>query len=104
MQREELLARVKRTVQALEPEADMILYGSRVRDETHAESDWDFLMLLDGEVDAARTDAIRHCLYDIEWDSGEVLSSIIRSRQEWDSPLLRVTPFSTVIHEQGIPL
>ena len=41
----------------------------------------DFLILLDGVVDDARTDAIRHRLYEIEWDCGEVLSAIVRSRQ-----------------------
>jgi predicted nucleotidyltransferase len=78
------------------------LYGSRARGDAHAESDWDFLILLDGMVDDVRTDAIRHRLYDIEWDAGEVLSSIVRSRQEWDTPLYQVTPLSKVIREQGI--
>ena len=102
MKRKELLEQVKQTVHEIEPDADIILYGSRARGDAHAESDWDFLILLDGMVDDARTDAIRHRLYDIEWDVGEVLSSIVRSRQEWDTPLYQVTPLSKVIREQGI--
>ena len=102
MKRKELLEQVKQTVHEIEPDADIILYGSRARGDAHAESDWDFLILLDGMVDDARTDAIRHRLYDIEWDAGEVLSSIVRSRQEWDTPLYQVTPLSKVIREQGI--
>jgi predicted nucleotidyltransferase len=101
---EELLEHVKQTIHALEPDADIILYGSRARGDAHPESDWDFLILLDGVVDDARTDAIRHRLYDIEWTCGEVLSSIIRSRQEWDTPLHQVTPFSKVVREQGVLL
>jgi predicted nucleotidyltransferase len=100
--RDELLEQVKQTVHEIEPDADIILYGSRARGDAHAESDWDFLILLDGVVDDARTDAIRHRLYEIEWDCGEVLSSIVRSRQEWDTPLHQVTPLSKVIREQGI--
>jgi predicted nucleotidyltransferase len=102
MQRAELLQRVKQAVREVEPEADIVLYGSRARGDAHAESDWDFLILLDGVVDDARTDAIRHRLYDIEWDCGEVLCSIVRSRQEWDSSLHQTTPFAKMLREQGI--
>jgi predicted nucleotidyltransferase len=102
VKRKELLDQVKQTVHEIEPDAEIILYGSRARGDAHSESDWDFLILLDGMVDDARTDSIRHRLYDIEWDCGEVLSSIVRSRQEWDTPLHQITPFSKVVREQGI--
>ena len=102
VQRAALLERVKQAVHEVEPEADIVLYGSRARGDAHAESDWDFLILLDGVVDDARTDAIRHRLYDIEWDCGEVLCSMVRSRQEWGSSLYQVTPFAKILREQGI--
>ncbi len=104
VQRAELLERVKHAVHEVEPEADIVLYGSRARGDAHAESDWDFLILLDGEVDDARTDAIRHRLYEIEWDGGEVLCSMVRNRQEWDSSVQQVTPFAKILREQGIHL
>lgn len=102
MKHDELLEQVKQTVHEIEPDAEIILYGSRARGDAHAESDWDFLILLDGLVNDERTDSIRHRLYEIEWDCGEVLSSIVRSRQDWDTPLHQVTPFSKVVREQGI--
>ena len=102
VQRAKLLERVKQAVHEVEPEADIVLYGSRARGDAHAESDWDFLILLDGVVDDARTDAIRHRLYDIEWDCGEVLCSMVRSRQEWGSSVQQVTPFAKRVGEQGI--
>ena len=104
VQRAELLECVKQAVHEVEPEADIVLYGSRARGDAHAESDWDFLILLDGEVDDARTDAIRHRLYEIEWDGGEVLCSMVRNRQEWDSSVQQVTPFAKILREQGIHL
>ena len=104
MKREELLERVKQTIHEIEPDADIILYGSRARGDAHPESDWDFLILLDGVVDDERTDAIRHRLYEIEWDGGEVLSAIVRSRHEWNTPLYQVMPFSKVVRAQGILL
>jgi predicted nucleotidyltransferase len=102
MQRAALLKRVKQAVHEVEPEADIVLYGSHARGDAHAESDWDFLILLDGVVDDARTDAIRHRLYEIEWDCGEVLCSMVRSRQEWDSSLQQATPFAKTLRAQGI--
>src|SRR5262245_28176925 len=49
MRREELLRRVKQAIHEVEPGAEVILYGSRVRGEAGYESDWDFLV--PGEVD-----------------------------------------------------
>ena len=58
------------------PEAEIFLYGSRSRGDALSESDWDFLILVNGFISDERTDRIRHRLYEIEWESGEVISSI----------------------------
>ena len=86
MDRDALLERVKQTVRGVEPDADVILYGSRSRGNSQPESDWDFVVLVDGHVDDRRTDGVRHALYEVEWDTGEVISSIVRSREDWNSP------------------
>jgi len=104
MERAELLSRVKETVRAIEPEAEIILYGSRSRHEAGSESDWDFLVLLDGPVGDARADVIRHRLYEVEWESGEVLCAIVRSREEWRSSLYRAMPFHQNVERDGVPL
>ena len=62
MNREELLHQVKGAVRAVEPDAEIILYGSRSRGEFVSESDWDFLILVSGHLDEKRVDAIRHRL------------------------------------------
>lgn len=100
----ELLRRVKQTVQDVEPGAEVILYGSRARQEAGAESDWDFLVLVDGRMSESRADAIRHQLYELEWESGEVLCTIVRSRQEWHSPRYRTMPFHQNVEREGIAL
>jgi len=104
VKREDLLERVKQTIHEVGAETDIICYGSRARGDAHAESDWDFLILLDSVVDDARTDTIRHRLYDIEWDCGEVLCSMVRSRQEWNPPLHQATPFAQMVQAQGTPV
>ena len=104
MNREALLEQVKRAVSEMEPDAEIILYGSRAREDSRVQSDWDFLVLLDGPVDDERTDKIRHRLYEIEWDSDEVLCCIVRSRQEWNSPLWKNMPFRQNVELEGIVL
>ena len=100
----ELLELVKRAVREVEPGAEIILYGSRARKDLDAQSDWDFLILLDGPVNDERIDKIRHRLYEIEWESDEVLCSIIRSRKEWNSPVCKSMPFYQNVESDGIVL
>lgn len=104
MNREDLLDQVKAAVRAVEPDADIILYGSRCRGDFVAESDWDFLILVSGSLDDRRVDAIRHRLYEVEWESGEVISSIVRSRKEWHSVLYQSIPFHQRVEQEGIRL
>jgi len=104
MNQKRLLEQVKQTILEIEPGADVIIYGSRTRREAGPESDWDFLVLLDGSVDQERVDNIRHRLYNIEWDSGEVISCIVRSREEWGSPLYKAMPFHENVEREGIVL
>jgi uncharacterized protein len=104
MEQEELLQRVKQTVHEVEPGAEIILYGSRARQEAASESDWDFLVLVDGRMSEARADAVRHRLYEIEWESGEVLCAVVRSRHEWESPRYRAMPFRQNVEREGVTL
>ncbi len=100
--RSELLKRVKAAVQTLEPEAEVILYGSRARGTARADSDWDFLILLPKPVDSALEMQIKDRLYDIELETDTVLSSIIRSKQEWLSRRYEVIPLRQEIERYGI--
>jgi predicted nucleotidyltransferase len=104
MDQEVLLRRVKQAIHEVEPAAEIILYGSCSREDAGTESDWDFLVLVDGPVTDARIDTIRHRLYDLEWESGEVLCSVVRSRAEWDSPRYRAMPFHQNVEREGILL
>jgi predicted nucleotidyltransferase len=104
LEQNSLLHKVKQTVQALEPGAEVKLYGSRSRQEAGPDSDWDFLVLVEGPVGDSRADTIRHQLYEIEWESGEVLNVIVRSREEWNSPLYAAMPFRKDVERDGILL
>lgn len=104
MSREQFLRQIIEAVHEVEPLAEIILYGSRSRGDATPESDWDFLILVNGPQSDERTDRIRHRLYEIEWQSGEVISSIVRGRDEWNSDLYRVMPFHQRVEQEGIRL
>jgi predicted nucleotidyltransferase len=97
-----ILSKVKESILQLEPSAEVILYGSRARDDFREYSDWDFLILVDGAVDTARTDHIRRILFEIELDTDQVISSIIRCRQEWNSPKYSVVPLHKNVEREGV--
>jgi uncharacterized protein len=95
---------VKKAVQKIEPDAEIFLYGSRSRGDYNTDSDWDFLILVDGILDDERIDRIRYQLYELEWEYSEVISSIIRTRNQWNSPLFKSMPFYNSIERDGIRL
>ena len=104
MIRSALIEQVKQAILEIEPGAEIILYGSRSRGDFNEESDWDFLILVEGTVDDKCIDTIRHRLYEVEWQHGQVISSITRSRLEWDSPRYQVMPLHQRIEQEGIKL
>jgi uncharacterized protein len=104
MDRDVLLRQVNEAVVTIEPTAEIILYGFRARGDSHVESDWDFLVLVDGPVNDDRVDRIRHRLYEIEWEFDQVLSSIMRSREQWSSQPRSGTPFHRNVELEGIAL
>jgi predicted nucleotidyltransferase len=99
-----LLKNIKKEISDIAPEAKVILYGSQSREDAGPESDWDFLVLVDGPVDDNLTDTIRHRLYEIEWDTGEVISCIVRNRKKWHQRPYNETPFYQTVSQEGIPL
>ncbi len=104
MNRDQLLEKIRQAVREVESDAEIILYGSRSRGDALSESDWDLLILVDGPLGDERTDRIRHRLYEVEWESGEVLSSIVRNRKEWNSGIYQAMPFHQRVRQEGIRL
>lgn len=96
--------RIKEAVRDLEPQAEIILYGSRARGEAGPDSDWDLLILVDGPVDLARKKAVWHKVYDLELDLEEILCPVVVSRQDWNSPRFRAMPFHENVDHDGISL
>jgi predicted nucleotidyltransferase len=99
-----LLTKCKKAIKSIEPSAEVILYGSRARGDAEPDSDFDLLILVDGEVTLEREDLIYRQLYPIELDTGKVLSAIVYNRDQWNSSLYRVMPFHKNVEREGVVL
>ena len=76
---------VKEAVLAIDPEAEVILFGSQARGDSHEESDWDFLVLSKKISSRAEKRAFYDKMLDIELATGEVLSFLINEPTAWKS-------------------
>jgi len=100
----DLLQRCKRAVTKVAADADVILYGSRARDDANKDSDYDILIIVNGPVDMALKKEILSNVYPLELETGAVLTLIVYNRQQWDSPLYRAMPFHKNVERDGVLL
>jgi len=99
-----LVAQCREAIWMIVPDAEVILYGSRARGDARTDSDYDLLVLVDGEVDWKLEDQIRQCLYPLELATGAVLTVHAYSRMTWDSRLYRAMPFTQYVERDGVVL
>ena len=99
----EILANIKQVVQELEPLAEIVLYGSRARGDVHEESDWDLLILVPKNVDFKEEQRFRHKLFDLELEYGQAISTIVKSKKDWDGDF-RFTSLFHNINQEGVRL
>jgi len=97
------LQRIRQSVINQYPDAQIILFGSRVRNQATTNSDWDFLILLN--TDAITSDiekSVRHPLYRIEWETGQVISTLIKPANQWNSVRYQETELYKNIIDEGV--
>jgi|SaaInl8_200m_RNA_FD_contig_51_1926818_length_1165_multi_2_in_0_out_0_2 uncharacterized protein len=99
-----LLTKIGNKIYSIAPNAEIILFGSQARREASEFSDWDILILTEQEADKNLTCQIRNSLYEIELESDQILSSIVRSKAEWYSSQYSILPLKHVIETEGIIL
>ena len=94
---------IKNAVLSVDENAEVILFGSRARGDYKEDSDWDVLVLTKkDEDDFSSKRLIRDALYELELSSGEIITSIIRSKIFWNR--LRSTPLYWEVQKDRKPL
>jgi len=97
----DILLVIKRLVQEKDSSAKIYLYGSRAKGTAKKDSDWDLLILLNrDEITPEIEDEITSPLYDLEFDTGEIISPMIYSQNEWNTKY-NITPFYRNVMREG---
>ena len=96
-----ILAQIKKIVKEKDPSAKIYLYGSRSRGNAKSESDWDLLILLNrDEISLELEREITYPLYDLEFETGEIISPMLYTENEWNTKY-SITPFYRNVMREG---
>ena len=100
----EILAQITKSVKSVFPEAEVILFGSRARGDSSPDSDFDLLVLLDKQkVNREDEKKVKYPLYEIEFETGKIISPLVLSKREWETRH-RISPFFETVSQEGIRL
>ena len=94
---------IKTSIKAIDPKAQVIIFGSRARGDAKKDSDWDILILIDYPVSTEIERSFRNNLFDIEIETGEVFSTFVYQKQIWNTKH-KVTPLYRNIKREGVKI
>ena len=99
-----ILQRIISLVNETAPAAEIYLYGSRARQNATKISDWDLLILLNlKNISFGIETRFMDDFYDLEVETGEIISPLIYSKSDWDENH-SITPLFENIQKEGIRL
>ena len=92
---------IRDSISAIDSKAQVIIFGSRARGDARKESDWDILILTDYAVSTDIERSFRNNLFDLEIETGEVFSTFVYQKKDWDTRH-KVTPLYRNIKKEGV--
>jgi predicted nucleotidyltransferase len=94
---------IRDSISVIDSKAQVIVFGSRARGDARRESDWDILILTDYPVSTDIERSFRNNLFDLEIETGEVFSTFVYQKKDWDTRH-KVTPLYRNIKKEGVRL
>lgn len=98
----ELLCELGQIVRRHLPGAIIYLFGSAAQGVREADSDLDVLVITPSRLCRGEETAVTDAIYDLELTRGVVISTLFYSRDDWDAPLTRATPFRTSVDAEAV--
>jgi len=99
-----ILQNITKAIHRQDPKAQAFLFGSRARGDNKPDSDWDILILINNQkVTSEIEDRFRDVLYNIELESGQIISTFIYPKSFWDN-ILKYSPLYKAVKKEGIKL
>ena len=100
--KEKIIKMIIGVVAKNDPDSEIYLYGSRARGDEKKASDWDLLILLNKQSISFDIETrFMDELYEIELETGEVISPLIYSKKDWIENH-SITPLFENIQKEGI--
>jgi uncharacterized protein len=104
MMDQEFIGRIGKSIHENDPSAEAYLFGSRARGDFHSDSDWDILILVDNQkITNEIEDKFREELFNIELESGQIISTFIYPKNFWKDTLI-YSPLYKAVNKEGILL
>ena len=104
MSSDAVLENITRAIYKQDPTAQAFLFGSRARGDNKPDSDWDIIILVNNQsVTNEIEDRFRDVLYNIELESGQIISTFIYPKSFWDKTL-KYSPLYRAVKKEGIKL
>ena len=104
MVRKQIINRIKKGILDKDPKAEIYLFGSRARRDGRKDSDWDILVITPRErVTFDYESDLRDQIYDIELDSGEIISLLVYSKSDWIEKQ-SISPLFANVSKEGIKI
>ena len=104
MTRKEIVGKAKEAIRSIEPDAEIILFGSEARGDARPDSDIDLLVLLSGEKKSIdREMEICGQMMLLEIQTGIYVSPKVYLKKDWENRPF-VTPFYLNVMREGIVL
>jgi len=98
-----IATRIRTEIKRIDPKAKIVLFGSRARGDAKKDSDWDLLILIDSLNIRELEDLFRDKLYDLELETGEIISMFVYNKKDWTSRH-KITPLYKSIKKEGVVL
>jgi predicted nucleotidyltransferase len=98
-----IATRIRTEIKRIDPKAKVVLFGSRARGNARKDSDWDLLILIDSQNIREKEDLFRDKIYDLELETGEIISMFVYNNKDWTSRH-KITPLYKSIKLEGVVL
>ena len=100
MSTDQIIDRISKSIHHTDYTADVFLFGSRARGDNKKDSDWDILILIDNiKVTNEIEDNFREDLYNLELETGQIISTFIYTKDYWNNNLIYSPLFKNITRE-----
>jgi predicted nucleotidyltransferase len=97
-----MLKRISKEITKYDPKAEVYLYGSRARGDNRNDSDWDILVISPSEkITFDYESELRDPIVELELNSGEIISLLVYSKNDWIRKKT-VSPLFLNVSKEGI--